>query len=81
MVQQESLSYSEFASLFSQMICTFVFPMTTTNRFSIGKKKERMRNYILIQNHLFQVDFGAIWCEALCNIIDAFPNTTAITSV
>jgi hypothetical protein len=29
----------------------------------------------------FEIDFGAIWCEALCNIIDALPNTTSFTSV
>ncbi|CAF5225341.1 unnamed protein product, partial [Rotaria magnacalcarata] len=60
MIEQKSLSYSEFMLLFSPMICKFVFP-TTTNRFSM--------------------DFGNIWCQALCNIIDAFPNTTSINSV
>ncbi|CAF4699562.1 unnamed protein product [Rotaria sp. Silwood1] len=60
MIQQQSLSYSEFMSLFSQMICALIFP-TTTNRFSI--------------------DFGDIWCQALCNIIDAFPKTTSFTSL
>ncbi|CAM4747455.1 unnamed protein product [Rotaria magnacalcarata] len=60
MIEQKSLSYSEFMLLFSPMICKFVFP-TTTNRFSM--------------------DFGNIWCQALCNIIDAFPNTTSINSL
>ncbi|CAF2512648.1 unnamed protein product [Rotaria sp. Silwood2] len=60
MIQQQSLSYTEFMSLFSQMICALVFP-TTTNRFSL--------------------DFGDIWCQGLCNIIDAFPNTTSFTTL
>ncbi|CAF3242289.1 unnamed protein product [Rotaria socialis] len=29
----------------------------------------------------FSTDFGHIWCQALCNIIDAFPNTTSINSL
>jgi hypothetical protein len=77
MIQQQSLSYSEFMTLFAQMICAFIFPKTT-NRFSIGL----IRNYILLKEEFFfKVDFGAIWCQALCNIIDAFPNTTSFTSV
>ncbi|CAF4368267.1 unnamed protein product, partial [Rotaria sordida] len=60
LIQQQSLSYSEFMSLFSQTICTLLFP-ATTNRFSL--------------------DFGDIWCQTLCNIIDAFPNTTSFTSL
>ncbi|UJR30668.1 hypothetical protein I4U23_018192 [Adineta vaga] len=60
MIRQQSLSYSEFMSLFSQMICAFLFP-TSTSRFSI--------------------DFGGIWCQGLCNMIDAFPNTTSFTSL
>ncbi|CAF1042986.1 unnamed protein product [Adineta steineri] len=60
MIQQQLLPYSEFMSLFSQMICGFIFP-TTINRFSI--------------------DFGAIWCQALCNMIDAFPTTTSFISL
>ncbi|CAF1015603.1 unnamed protein product [Adineta steineri] len=60
MIQQQLLPYSEFMSLFSQMICGFIFP-TTINRFSI--------------------DFGAIWCQALCNMIDAFPSTTSFISL
>jgi hypothetical protein len=35
LIKQQSLPYPEFISLFSQMICGFVFP-TTTSRFSIG---------------------------------------------
>jgi len=61
MIRQQSLTYQEFLSSFSQMISTFIFP-TTTNRFSI-------------------VDFGAIWCQALCDIIDVLPHTTSLTSV
>jgi hypothetical protein len=60
MIQEQALSYSEFMSIFSQTICAFVFP-TTTSRFS--------------------TDFGAIWCQALCDIIDVFPNTTSFNSV
>ena len=61
MIEQQSLSYTEFFSLFSQMICAFAFP-TTTNRFSIGEKSlfESKTNFD------FVVDFGAIWCQALC---------------
>ncbi|CAF1057142.1 unnamed protein product [Adineta ricciae] len=60
MIQQQALSYSDFMSCFSQMICGFLFP-TTTNRFS--------------------TDFGGIWCQALCNTIDAFPSSTLFTSL
>lgn len=35
MIQDQSLSYSEFISLFSQMICALIFP-ASTNRFSLG---------------------------------------------
>lgn len=61
LIRQQSLTYQEFLSNFSQIICTFIFP-TTTNRFSI-------------------VDFGAIWCQALSDIIDVLPHTISLTSL
>ena len=77
MVQDQSLSYSEFMSIFSEPICTFIFP-ATTSRFSTGEKRA---NSILNVGFVRVVDFGAIWCQALCHIIDAFSITTNVTSV
>ena len=77
MIQAQTLSYSEFFSIFCPMICAFIFP-TTTNRFHISKTfSKNWWKFICF----IQVDFGTIWCEALCNIIGTVPNSTNFTPV